>query len=179
MFGLNPWIILGVVVAFVGFGFVCNHHGHTAERAAWVALEAQRDKLATDKFLASEAARQDTEKKLQSLSNQLEHENVESQKRIDGLRLANGRLLDAACGLYDKNGRPLPDSGANQMSADPGAPRSAQGRPAACEFPATVRALLADLRDDLFAADQAAIYAAIGHRYAISIAPLANATPSP
>jgi len=174
----NPLIILGTIIAFVaavsGAYLKGSHDGHKSENASWVILEAKRDKEATDQLLASKDHTRDLEGQLQNLSNLLEHDHAEDQKRLDGLRIANGRLLDDACGMFDKNGRPIPQSGSDGMPQNPGAPRSAQGRPAACELPSQVRALLGELRDDLFAADQAASLAGIGHRYAITIGSILN-----
>lgn len=72
-------------------------------------------------------------------------------QRIKGLEIANGRLQSVACGLFDKNGRPLPAA-----SLPAGTPPAAAGAsaPAGCLLPETVRS---DLR--VLAADADAITA--------------------
>ena len=76
---VNPWVILAVVVAFVGNGFYWNHHGVTTANTAW------EGKLAKELAKASEAARADEQAKQRGVNDALRQQN-------EKLAAVNGRL---------------------------------------------------------------------------------------
>lgn len=75
----NPWVILAVVVAFVGNGFYWNHHGATTANTAW------EGKLAKELAKASEEARADEQAKQEGVNDALRQQN-------EKLAAVNGRL---------------------------------------------------------------------------------------
>mgnify|MGYP006921310162 CR=1 FL=1 len=177
MLGLNPWVILGVFLAIAAAGAAGYGKGHSdgvdsTTLAYETSLEKQRAKT-QEIILASKDDVIAAERAFNEFKDQVEKDNVEKNQKLEGLRLANGRLIDATCGLYDKNGRPRGGSGEDGLPSDPGAARSAQGRPAACNLPTEVRELVrrfgVGLRDILFEADQSAVYAQTGHAYAVGL----------
>ena len=178
MFGINPWVILAIVLAFIANGVYWNHHGHQAEALSWKALEAERDRLAQQKLDETRAVVKGQENQIAALKQKLEDEYVASQKRIDGLRLANGRLLDATCGVYDKNGRPVAEGGGDGLPAASGPAHTAQGRPSICDLPNAVRIAIqrfgSGVADLLYDADKAALKAGVGHDYAIEVGKILN-----
>lgn len=123
MFGLNPWIILAIVLAFVGSNTISytrgHHNGTEKERAAWMTEQAKLDKLAADVLLDEQKKRAAAERALAAHKAEVEKQNAERDAYVHGLRLAHGRLLDAHGGLYDKNGRPVPQG--DKAGSDRGA----------------------------------------------------------
>ncbi len=111
----NPWIIIGVLIAFalaVSGAYLKGHsNGVEGERAAWKIEQAALDKKAGETLLAEKDKTADAERALAEHKASLEKDRAEKDAYIHGLRLAHGRLLDAHGGLYDKNGRPSQKSG--------------------------------------------------------------------
>ena len=175
MFGLNPWVILAVVGAFIAQGFYWDHNGHArgVEQTAAAyekKLQEQRDE-ANALLVASQNALIAKERELYAFTMEVGRKHAEDQKRIDGLRLANGRLVDATCGMFDRSGRPRGQGGSDGVPGDPGAALSAQGIPAICKLPGEIREIVRqfglELGQILFEAYGAAIYARAGHEYAV------------
>lgn len=172
MFGLNPWIILGVVLAFIGVGTAGYLKGHsngvdTTTAAYEASLAKQRDE-ANAMLLANRDIIISRERELNAFNAKVETENADKQKYIDGLRVANGRLFAAAGGMYDKNGRPSGKGSGNAMPGDSPTPSSASGAAAGCRLSDELESFLSQRFKD---ADDAAIYAQTGHIYAIGATP--------
>lgn len=175
----NPWVILGLVLFFfasIGTAYVKGGHDKTiAVTAAYESsLAKQRDEANTLLLKSKDTARA-REIALQEHNDEIEGKYADLMRYTNGLRLANGRLIDATCGLYDKNGRPRGEGGGDGMPGDTAAAYSAQGRPAACDIPnevlRAVREFGRGVADLLLEADSAAIYAQAGHDYAIGPSP--------
>lgn len=168
----NPWIILTVVVAFIANGFYWNHHGHVAERDAWKIEQADLDKKAGEKLLAEQQKTLESERKYQAFKDAQEKAHAEKNRYIDGMRIANGRLVAAAGGLFDKNGRPRPQGGSAGTAEAAGATGGGPGAIAGCALSQSVTDDLLDLARD---ADKVVNTARTCQAYVIGITDLVNA----
>jgi hypothetical protein len=176
---MNPWVIIGIIAAFLGFGAACGLKGHSiGVDETTLTYETKLSKQADEAntvLLASKDEARDKVRAMVQRNSELEAENAALLTQVNGIRLANGRLIDATCGLYDRNGRPAAggQGGSDGVSGSAAPAFSAQGRPAACNIPvqvlAAVREFGHEIADLLLGADQAAIYAGTGHGYAIAI----------
>ena len=191
-----PTFILGIVAFLAGVGsatFLTRavYTGKIAKielRHAGVITKYKDDLTkqadeATAILIASKDAALDKERALVAENSRMEAENATLLAKVNGTRLANGRLIDATCGLFDQNGRPVtsgPRSG-DGMSGSAGPTFSAQGRPASCDIPdkvlAAVREFGHEVADLLLGADQAAVTAATGIDYATTIEKALGAKP--
>lgn len=174
MFGLNPWLIIGVMVAFLGFGTASYFKGRRDANDKWEIAISQQKLEAADVLLKSEKANAVKVAALNSLNDELEKNHADNLARIQGLRIANGRLLDATCGLYDRNGRRR-ESGGNVVSGDPAGATGAVEAPIGCLLPRPLVDALGDLAYDADTISEAD--AVLGHEYATRTAPLINARP--
>ena len=170
MFGLNPWVILGVFLAIAAAGASGYIKGHSdgvdkTTLAYEQALEKQRAE-AQAIILANKNAVIAKEREFNAFKDQVEKDNVEKNARINGLRLANGRLVDAAGGLFDRNGRPRGAGGGDGLPGDPAPAGGPAGPAAGCKISDAVARDLLDLARD---ADLAAVYAQTGHAYAVGL----------
>ena len=167
---MNPYI-LGFV-ALVAIGIVMDVYikgrsdGLATADAKWLAVEAERTtaaaavlKAAQDRYNASEAANEATR-------HQWETTDHERSQKIDGLRIANGRLVAAAGGLFDRNGRAVGQRGDGAATAAPGAAGEAAAGAACGKLSAELEGLLLS---ESARADAAAIYAQLGHDYAVAV----------
>lgn len=173
----NPWVIIGLLLILAGTNAATAYKTNeiTTERvdAKWIkeyaALEQKKDAViaaANQRFMDAEASNltktQDWEKK-----------DNEREKYIQGLRLANGRLVDATCGMFDRNGRPTGGGGADPGSVAASSSLSSQGRPSICNLPDEVRQIVQrfgrGLGDLLLEADLAASEAITGHELAVEV----------
>lgn len=169
----NPYVLLAAGVIFIaavaGAGIKGHNIGVERTDAKWLAKEIVRQQAvqkavneATQQYIDNEAANGETRRKLEGKIDELEKDRA-------GLRLANGRLVDAHCGMFDRNGRPVGERGADAGAPATGAALTAQGRPTICDFPEAVRAALQQFGRELSAvldeADAAAIIAIAGHEY--------------
>lgn len=152
MFGLNPWVILAATFIFLGAVSGAYLKGHsngvdTTTAKYEAALAKQRDE-ANAMLLASKDAALTKEREYNALKDKVEKENVEANTRINGLRIANGRLVAAAGGLFDRNGRPRGPSGGDGSSADSPAPGVSAGPAAGCSLSQQITDDLLDLARD-------------------------------
>ena len=166
----NPWVILAVVLTIAAAGAGGYAKGHsdgidTTTLAYEQALEKQRAE-AEKLLLASKDAVIAKEREFSAFKDQVEKDNVQKKAYVDGLRLANGRLVAAAGGLFDRNGRPSGKGGGDGVSVDSGPAGGAASGPAGCKLSDAVTRDLLDLARD---ADAAAIYAQTGHAYAVGL----------
>lgn len=141
----NPWIALGFLVALLAAGAGGYAKGRADVQAKWDVARLEASNAAKDEKIKADAkAAAETEALRGQITKAEENYNA-AIKRIDGLRIANGRLQRVACGLFDKNGNPIP---AGQLPA--GTPPAAAGSraPAGCLLPEQVRDDLGVLADD-------------------------------
>lgn len=176
MFGFPSWIALLVVAAVSAAGatYVTReiYLGDIAEiRLAHKTALSKQEAEANAIILASKDAVIAKERELNIFKDGVEKQHAEDQARIGGLRIANGRLVDAAGGLFDKNGRPSDrPSGGDGLPGTAPAAGSTTVSAAGCKLSDTVTADLLDLTRD---ADLAAIYAQAGHAWAMRPNPAA------
>ena len=178
--GVNPWVILGVFLAIVGAGVAGYTKGHsdgvhTTTIAYERSLEKQRAE-AQDLLLKSKDALLAKERELNDFKDKVEKENAEKNAYVNGLRLANGRLVAAAGGLFDRNGRPSGQGGNNGVPGASGAAGGPAGPAPGCRISDEITRDLLDLARD---ADLAAVYAQTGHDYAVGIQRLLEQTRPP
>ena len=170
MFGLNPWIILGVVLAFVGSNaftaYKTNQIATERVDAKWIkeyaALEAKKNAViaeATQRYIDSEASNLAQTQDWEKTDN-------EREKYVQGLRIANGRLVAANGGLFDRNGRPTGKRSDDGVPAAPGAAGETVTTATGCRLS---DGIAADILDLTARADAAAIDAKLGHEYAVEI----------
>ena len=174
---LNPWIIIGVLIAFGLAVAGAYNKGHTEgvqdADAKWIKqyadLETKKNAViaeATQRYIDSEAANLD---KTQGW----ERKDNEREEYVQGLRLANGRLVDATCGMFNRDGRQVGSGGADSVPTTGSAPLSSQGYPAICRLPEEIRELVQrfgrGLGDLLLEADLAASEAISGHDLAVEV----------
>ena len=171
MLGLpNPYVMgaaaLVAVVAIAGAYIKGRGDGAAIADAKWLAVENERKdasakvlKTATDRYIVAEADNLALTRKMEAKSN-------DDEKRITGLRIANGRLVDAAGGLLDRNGRPAGGRGDGAATATASATGTAAADAPGCRLS---DAVTGDLLDFASAADSAAAYAQLGHEYAVMI----------
>jgi hypothetical protein len=147
---LNPRVLLiaGLVVAFIANGFYWNHRGRAAERRAWQVEQAALDKLAGEALLAEKGKVIAKERELAAYKHVVETESAERERKIAGLRIANGRLVSAAGGLWDKNGRPRAQGGDAGAGEGAGAVSGGDAAGVGCALSQQVTDDLLDLARD-------------------------------
>jgi len=123
------------------------------EIANMKAASAAADAAAAQAQAASLEAARNQEAKWNETKSNLEAQAHEQDQRIHGLRIANGRLLSATGGLFDRNGKP---TGGNGVSCAPVTAGQPAEPTAGCELSGAVSEALLDLALD---ADRAATYA--------------------
>lgn len=163
MFGLNPWMILGIVLAFLAFGAAGYGKGRSDATANWKIAMAEQERKANDLLNKLKDKIMELERERSAHNLKTEAENAKKNQYIDGLRIANGRLVAAAGGLWDRNGRAV---GSGALPGTPGAPASGAGSATGCQLSDTVVGDLLDLARD---ADRAAVYAQTCHTWAVGI----------
>ena len=131
---LNPWIILALVVAWIGslavVGRWQNTAGHTAERVAWQAKESQELTAANNQILQLESAARAAEKlkqdTLAALAADYEKDldNAETQRKADVAAARSGAIV-----LRDPNsgGSCAGASAPGAITASPGVSNGAPG----------------------------------------------------
>jgi len=148
----NPWIIIGVGIAFllaVTGAYLKGHsNGAGKERAAQMELQAKLDKLAQDTILSEQRKTAAAERALAEHKAEVEKQNAERDKYVHGLRLANGRLVAAHGGLFDKNGRPRPQGGEAGSGGSAGAVGGSNAPGVGCTLSGQVTEHLLDLARD-------------------------------
>lgn len=180
MFGLNPWILLAIVLAFGASNFTSYTRGYgngeDAREFAWVKKETEQ-KAKTDAALDEmRKASRAKELELLELNGKTERDNAAQKDRINGLRIANGRLVAAAGGLLDRNGRPSAGAGGGGGSADSADAGGARGGPAGCRLSGELTEFL---QSRFYDADRAATYAATCKAHVVDLyAKLANICPA-
>lgn len=118
-------------------------------------------------LMESKDAARDQYVALQGKFNTMEGNYVQASDRINGLRLANGRLVAAAGGLYDRNGRATGgQGGSDRVPGDAGSAAGAAGAAAGCQLSGTITQDLLDLARD---ADLTLAVARLGQAYATAI----------
>lgn len=139
-------VALIVLLAFIAQGFYWHGKGRESERAAWVIEQAKSEKVFNQTILDEKNKAIAAERALFALQQKMEAEANEREAKIAGLRIANGRLLTAHGGLYDKNGRSTGGGGGQA-----GSPATFSGGPAAgvgCVLSGKVSVDLLDLARD-------------------------------
>ena len=159
----SPWIIVGFLLALIGAYVTGNVQGHKAERASWAQAMVDQEREVARVTARAEKDRREAEQKYAKFKDEVEKQHADNLARINGLRIANGRLVAASGGLFDRNGRP---SGQDGMPGSAAAPGGAATAAAGCRLSESVTGDLLDLARD---ADAAAVYAQTGHAYAIGI----------
>jgi hypothetical protein len=166
---MNPWAILitvGVVIGALTGTYLKGHsNGEASKQAEWDAstLKIERDaREAKDKADAEARAK---EKAMADAKDRVQKELDDANKQNFGLRIANGRLVAAHGGLYDKNGKPVPGGEVRgNTSPTPGPDGPTPG----CRLSEQVTQGLLDLALD---ADRVAAYADACHTWVLSITP--------
>jgi len=112
---LNPWVILALVLAFGGAttgAYLKGHSNGTAtNEAKWVEANAEADRKLAAAILKNKDDVIAAERAFNEFKDKVENEHAEKDAYINGMRIANGRLVTATGGLYDKNGRAVAGRG--------------------------------------------------------------------
>jgi hypothetical protein len=146
---LNPWLILGIVIAWLaslwGVGSWQREDGRTAERAAWEAREAQsmRDANATIQRLTREARDLEAshQQRLADIAANMQKETARHEADRD-------RAVSGATALVLRDQPACPGGAGGGAPGAPGAGPGGGDGPAACELPhEAVRDLLALVLD--------------------------------
>lgn len=154
---MNPWLIIGVILAFIANGFYWDHHGHSAERIAWDLATAKATVTATT------VARQ-SETRIATLKDETEKAHSDALTKIDDAYkrgLTSGRLRDRGAKCSPVSANPAPAGSA---------PEPATG----CELSGEAERFLRDFARD---ADIAAAYGIAGHEYAVGLPGAVNHSP--
>lgn len=161
---------LAILLAIGAMVWAVDHRGYQRgvleTDSKWNKVENERKakaqaKLdaATDRYVAAEAANAE-------LTASWEQKDNEQQDYIHGLRIANGRLITAAGGLFDRNGRPTGRGGGNAPGAAAGAELVVVGGATGCRLSDELSEFLQSRFED---ADNAARLAQRGHDLAVEI----------
>lgn len=150
---LNPWVILGIVVALAFAGTSGYIKGNSDANARHEIAIAKRDRLERAKYDALVAERDKQKEMYAKVQAENAKVNNEQISRITGLRIANGRLAAVNGGLFDRNGRPNPGSSVSEAGSTVSS--NASG-PSGCNISGELQDLLLD---EFFRADTAAVYA--------------------
>lgn len=166
----NPWVILAVIlsIAAAGAGGYFKGHSDGVDQTT-IAYERSLEKQKQEAqvlLLAGKDTVIAKEREFNAFKDKVEKDDADKNARINGLRIVNGRLVDAAGGLFDRNGRPSGKGGGDGMPGTATAAGGTAGGPAGCKLSDAVTRDLLDLARD---ADAAAVYAETGHAYAIGI----------
>jgi hypothetical protein len=164
---LNPWLILGFVLAFgaaVVGSYVKGHSdGVDVEAMRWKVSMGNQQAEAFKKLEAANAATAARERVIAALKDKVEGDYVAGKTKSDAAYTAGlraGRVFvdrGAAC-------RPGRDPG---VPGDPGDAPGAAAAAAGCELSREARDFLRELAHD---ADGAALIARAGHDYAVGLA---------
>lgn len=147
------WIAFGLGAALLTASAGGYLKGRADVQAKWDVARFKADAEAAEARAASLAVARAKEAAWNDVKTKLEAQTRERENTIHGLRIANGRLLSATGGLFDRNGRPVSGNGVSCAPITAGQP---PGAPAGCELSRTVSEALLDLALD---ADRAAVYA--------------------
>lgn len=107
----NPWLIIGVIVSLGIAGVGGYFKGSHDKQAEWDIALLKANNAAQAKKIEADAEAARITDTLKSQVTTAENNYNDAIKKIDGLRIANGRLQRATCGMFDKNGRKVLDSG--------------------------------------------------------------------
>lgn len=161
----NPWIILATVLSLIGAATGGYFKGRADVQARWDIARLEASNQAQEQLAAANAKTVAKEREYQTLKDKVEADALEAQKRIDGLRIANGRLVAAHGGLFDKNGKPVP---ASQLPANSNTAGSTDTTASGCRLSDKVADDLLSLAYD---ADRAATYANACRAWVLSVRP--------
>lgn len=165
MFGLNPTLILGSILAFIlamGGAYVAGDlSGHKAANKTWELAVAKQKNEAAQLLAKSEADARSAEQRMNTLKDEVESEHAKSEADINAAYAANQSLVAQLGGLRDKQGR-----GSSCPSVVPQDPKPS-GEPAkptagGCQLSAETSRALLDLAT---LADRTAVYAATCHAW--------------
>jgi hypothetical protein len=169
MFGLNPWIILAVFAVFVGSNAVSYTkgfgNGEDARELLWVQKEGEQRLKAEGTIAALREVARKKEMALYALNLKTEKDHADALEKVNRMRIANGRLIAAHGGLFDKNGRPVAGSGSGS-AADSADASGSTGTSAGCKLSDAASGNLLDLAFD---ADRAATYANTCKAHVVSL----------
>ena len=166
----SPYVIGGaalvLMVGMAGSYIKGRGDGTAIADAKWLKVETERKDAVAKTIADAEARFRANEVVNAKKTLALETKSNEDDTRIHGLRIANGRLVAAHGGLYDRNGRQVGGRGGDAPGASPGATVEAAGDAAGCR--------LSDELSEFFQseaerADSAAAYAQLGHDYAVAV----------
>lgn len=168
---VNPWLILGIVLAFLGVGAGCytagDHEGHKAENQSWtIKVDALKVEAANAK-IASDTATLAREHEITALNVKLETNNATS---VAAANAADGLLRDTLSQLRQRQKQPRCGSGGgNNVPANPGAgvPVDAAGG----SDDRLSEAIDNDHRDTARAANVLAAYARACNAFAVNVSP--------
>lgn len=147
---MNPWVILGVLVAIGTAYFAGDHNGTHRTNVEWTAKEQRLIAENTEKAREAENAQN-------ARNAAIEKAYLDAKAQLDDV---SGKYRDAlAHGLHDTKGtckRPVPETAAGPGNP-PDAATGCDLSPEASKF----------LWDEAGRADAAALYARAGHDYAV------------
>lgn len=155
----NPWILLAFAIMIAGAGWKGYDLGYDSANGKWIKANAEIERQTNTIIVENKDKIIAAERKYNELKDKVEKDNVETVARINGLRIANGRLVAAHGGLYDRNGRP---SGANPMPGNPGSTGQPASGSTGCKLS---RELEEFLLSESYRADLAATYAKSCHAW--------------
>ena len=166
----TSWLVVGAVVtAAISSAWITAKvkNGEIATlKLGWQRQVADQERQANAMLLEAKEAAAAAERRNATQTAAWEKIDNERTDYINGLRLANGRLVAAHGGLYDRNGRPVGTGGGGGVPDAAGAATGAPGQTAGCVLSEAVSRDLLDLARD---ADLAAHEAGLGHDLAVSI----------
>lgn len=170
MFGLNPYVLMAVaglwLASIVGVGIKVNNLAVDRTDAKWMKVEFEREVAATQKFNEATQRYIDAEAKNNDQTRAWEKKSYDRDTYIKGMQLANGRLVAAAGGLLDRNGRAAGGREGNAGGAAAGAGGEAADAAAGCKLSAELEGFLLS---EAARADAAAAYAQAGHDFAVVV----------
>lgn len=176
MFGFPSWILwLVLFAAGAASGTYVTYEVYSGKIAkielSYASAREKQNAEAAKMLIDSKNQRIAIEAEYAAFKDKVEGNYNEQTNRINGLRIANGRLVDAAGGLFDRNGRCREPSGGHGLSDPTGSTAGAAPAPSGCQLSGSSVADLLDLARD---ADAAAVYAQTGHSYAVGLKALAK-----
>jgi hypothetical protein len=135
-----PGVIIGILAFLAG-----------ASAATWTTLKIKNGEIAALKLgYEREVARQEAEanrliqenqtallakeREYSAYKDEVEKKDAEDQSRIHGMAIANGRLIAAAGGLFDRNGRPTGQGGSAGVPGDSAAAASGDAPGSGCQL---------------------------------------------
>jgi hypothetical protein len=166
----NPWVIIGFLVMLAVTGFTAYTKGHnsgvTETDAKWEKVELARKDIAQEKLTEATQRYITAEAKNTQQTQEWERKDNDRETYIHGLRIANGRLVAAAGGLFDRNGRSTGNSAGNAAGSAAGAAGEAAGAATGCRLSDGVTQ---DLLDYSARAARSEADAQLGHEYAEAV----------